>query len=460
MLLLAGAQVLGAYMHNTVGVNIKGHFDLGHTAAGGHNAVQVEHTQGLVVLGKLTLTLQHVHLHGGLIVGCGGEDLALLGGDGGVALNDHGVHAAHGLNTQGQGRHIQQQQALYIAAQYAALQGSAHSYALIRVNALKRLFAAELLNGFLYGGNTGGTAYQQDLVNVVHGQAGVAHGLANRAHGSLNQVCGHFVKLGSGQGGLHVLGAGSVCGDEGQRDLRRGHTGQVDLGFLCGFLNALHSHFVAGQVNALLFLKLGNQPVHDLLIKVIAAQVVVTGCCQYFLHAVAHLNDGYIECTAAQVVDHHFLVVFLVDTKGQRRSGGLVDDSLYFHTGDLTGVLGGLALRIRKVSGHGDNRFCYLVAQVALCVALQLLQNDSADLLGGVGLAVNVDFVVGAHVALDGSDGALRIGDGLALCHIAHHALAVLAERHHGRGGAGTLCVGDHYGFAALNHADAAVCCT
>ena len=86
-----------------------------------------------------------------------------------------------------------------------------------------------------------------------------------------------------------------------------------------------------------------------------------------------------------------------------------------------------------KVSGYGDDRFRYLVAQVALCVALQLLQNDSADLLGGVGLAVNVDFVIGAHVALDGSDGALRIGDGLALCHIAHHALAVLAERHHGR---------------------------
>lgn len=37
------------------------------------DAVQVEAAQGLVVLGHLTLALEHVDLHGGLVVGGGGS---------------------------------------------------------------------------------------------------------------------------------------------------------------------------------------------------------------------------------------------------------------------------------------------------------------------------------------------------------------------------------------------------
>ena len=88
-------------------------------------AIQVEHTQALVVAGKLTLALQHIDLNRGLVVGCGGEHLALVGGDGGVAVNDLGAHAAQSLNAQAQRGDIQQQQALDIALQHAALDGIA-----------------------------------------------------------------------------------------------------------------------------------------------------------------------------------------------------------------------------------------------------------------------------------------------------------------------------------------------
>ena len=50
----------------------------------------------------LTLALEHVDLNGGLVVRGGGEGLALLHGDGGVALDELGHHAAHGFNAQGQ----------------------------------------------------------------------------------------------------------------------------------------------------------------------------------------------------------------------------------------------------------------------------------------------------------------------------------------------------------------------
>ena len=143
MLLLAGAQILGGDVHDAVGVDVEGDLDLRHAAAGGGDAVQVEAAQGLVVLGHLTLALEHVDLHGGLVVGGGGEDLALLDGDGGVALDELGEYAAHGLNAQGQGGDVQQQQALDVAAEHAALDGRAHGHALVGVDALEGLLAGE-----------------------------------------------------------------------------------------------------------------------------------------------------------------------------------------------------------------------------------------------------------------------------------------------------------------------------
>ncbi len=49
-----------------------------------------------------------------LVVGGCGEDLALLGGDGGVAIDHAREDAAQGLDAQGQGGHVQQQDVLWI----------------------------------------------------------------------------------------------------------------------------------------------------------------------------------------------------------------------------------------------------------------------------------------------------------------------------------------------------------
>ena len=43
-----------------------------------------------------------------------------------------------------------------------------------------------------------------------------------------------------------------------------------------------------------------------------------------------------------------------------------------------------------------------VLAQIGLCVCLQLLKDHSGNLLGSVSLAVNVDLVVGTHLTLDG----------------------------------------------------------
>src|SRR5699024_3235511 len=157
------------------------------------------------------------------------------------------------------------------------------------------------------------------------------------------------------------------------------------------------------------------------------------------------------EGAAAQVVDHDLLVALLIHTVGQSGSGGLVDDTLDLQARDLTGILGGLTLSVGEVGGDGDDGLGDGLAQVGLGVRLQLLQDHGADLLGGVLLAVNVHLVVGTHLTLDGDHGAVGVGDGLALSHLAHHALAVLGEGHHGRSGAVAFGVGDDDGLAALH---------
>lgn len=101
MLLLAGAQILGGHVHDAVGIDIEGDLDLRHAAAGAMPS-RLKRPRVLVVLGHLALALEHVDLHWSAVGR--GEHLALRpGGDGGVALDELGHHAAHGLDAQDRG---------------------------------------------------------------------------------------------------------------------------------------------------------------------------------------------------------------------------------------------------------------------------------------------------------------------------------------------------------------------
>ncbi len=181
---------------------------------------------------------------------------------------------------------------------------------------------------------------------------------------------------------------------------------------------------------------------------------------QNFGDAVAHLDDGDIEGAAAQVVDHDLLVGFLIDAVSQGCSSGLVDDTLDVQACDGACVLGGLTLAVVEVSGDGDDRLGDLLAQVSLGIRLQLGQDHRADFLRGVILAAGVDLLGSAHLALDGRNGVFGVGDGLALCHLAHQTLTGLGEADAGRRGAGALRVCDNDRLAAFHDGDAAICST
>ena len=216
-------------VHDAVCIDIEGNFDLRHTTGSRSDAVQMEDTQALVVACELTLALQNVDLNRGLVVCGGGEHLALMGGDGSIAVDDLGAHAAQSFNAQAQRGDIQQQQTLHIALQHAALNGSAHSHALIGVDALEGLAVQFLLDGIVDSGDTGGAADHQDLFQVRGTQACILQSLADGAHGAIDQISGQLVELCAGQGHIQVLGAGSIGSTEKsaiKRNRRRVTTGK------------------------------------------------------------------------------------------------------------------------------------------------------------------------------------------------------------------------------------------
>ena len=254
--------------------------------------------------------------------------------------------------------------------------------------------------------------------------------------------------------------AGGVCGDERQVDICLGHAGQLDLGLFGSLFESLHRHLVAGQVDAVFFLKLFYKVVDQSLVEVVAAQSVVAGSCQNFLYAVAHLDDGYIEGTAAQVVYHDLLIGFFIDAVSQRSSCRLVDDSLYIQASNLACILGCLTLCIGEVCRNSDDRLGDRLAQVSLRVRFELLQDHRGNFLWGVGFAVDGNFIVGAHLTLDRADGAVCVGDSLTFCNLADHALAGLGERNNRWCGARAFRVRNNNRLAAFHNGYAGVCST
>ena len=268
------------------------------------------------------------------------------------------------------------------------------------------------------------------------------------------------------------FGTGRVCGDERQVDLRGLRAGELHLGALAGLLEALERHLVGAQVDAVVRLELVGEPVDDLLVPVVAAEVVVAVGRLDLEDALADLHDRDVEGTAAEVEDENGLVlVALVEAVRQRGRGRLVDDAQDLETGDLAGVLGGLALHVVEVRRNGDDRLGDGLAEVLLGVGLELLEDHRRELLGRVHLALDVDLdaavlalgdLVGHRLALRGGllelatdetldrlDGVLRVGDRLVLRGLAHDALAV-AECDDRRRGAIAFGVDDDGRLAAL----------
>merc|ERR550519_382906 len=122
------------------------------------NVSEVKLAEVVVVLRHRTLTLVHLDRHGRLVVAVRGERLGLLGGNGGVPLDQRCHDATSSLNSKRKRSNIQQQEIrdglAGIAGQDRSLHGSTIGNCLIRVDGLVQLLAVkEVLQKLLHLGD-------------------------------------------------------------------------------------------------------------------------------------------------------------------------------------------------------------------------------------------------------------------------------------------------------------------
>ncbi len=420
--------------------------------------------------------------HRVLVVDHGGEDLGVLGRDGRVAFDQLGEQAALRLDPQRQRRDVEQHQVLDVAAQDAALDRGAHRHHLVGIDVAVRLAAEDPLDGGGDQRRAGLAAHQQHLVDLVRPQVRLAQRVQAWSFGARDQVLHQLLEMGAGQAARQVAGPRRVGRDERQVDRRVVGARQLALGPLGRLLEPLQRHAVAAQLDAGLGAEIVDQPVHDALVEVLAAEEGVAGGGAHLEDALRQLEDRDVEGAAPQVVDGDDLVVVAaVEAVGERRRRRLVEDAQHVEAGDLAGVLGRLALRIVEVGRDGDHRLADLLLQALLDELLDLAQDQRRDLLRAVLAVADLDLdvavagprhrvgehlarladlgvvVLAADQALDREHRVLRVGDRLALGDRAHQPVPFLGEGDDRGGGAAALAVGQHARLGAVHDRDAAV---
>ena len=483
LLLLARTEVLGGDVQDAVGIDVEGDLDLGRAARGRRDAVQMEHAELLVVSGERALSLEDLDLHARLVVAVGGEDVALLGRDRGIAGDHRGGDAAGGFDREGERGDVEQEDVLDVATKHAALNGRADRHDFVRIHTLVGLLADHVAGGLNDLGHAGHATDENELVHLTLAPLGVGETLLDGLDGALEEVVGELLELGAGQLLLDVLRSARVGGDEGKVDLVLLGRGECDLGLLGLFLDTLDGVGLLGEVDAGLGFELRDDPLHDAVVPIVAAEVGVAVGAAHLEDAVAELEGRDVKGASTEVIDGDLLVFLLLEAVGERGCRRLIDDAQDLEAGNLAGVLRGIALGVVEVSGNGDNRLGDLLTQLGLGVALELGEDHCGNLRRAEALRLAVDLnldvgvavrsfhqlvrnavllaaalvVLAAHETLHGEDGVLRVGDGLALGGLADKALAALAEGNDRWGRAGAFGVFQNDRLAAFHHGHAGV---
>jgi hypothetical protein len=268
---LAGTLLKGGDVHDAVGVKVEGNLDLRNTTGRRRNAGELELAHKVVVLSTGTLTLEDLDEDTRLVVGEGGEGLGLLGGDGGVALDEGGHDTTSGLNTEGERRDVEKED---LTRQDSGLDGSTVGNGLIGVDGLAGLLAVEEVgNELLDLGDTSGTTDEDDLVDGGLVDLGVTESALDGLHGAAEEVLAELLETGTGDGGVEVNSL------EERVDLNGGLGGRREsaLGALASGAETTESTSVGAEVLLVLALELVAEVVDETVVEVLTTKVSVTG---------------------------------------------------------------------------------------------------------------------------------------------------------------------------------------
>jgi hypothetical protein len=471
-LVLVGGLVLGTNVDDGVGVNVEGDLNLGNTTVRRGDTDKLEVAEELVVADELTLTLVDLDLDSGLEVGGSGEGLGLLGGDGGVAVDQTGEDTAEGLDTKRQRGDIEEEEVSDLSREDTTLDRGTDGDGLVGVDRLGGVTAEDALDGLGDLGHTGHTTDKDDILDVLGLEVGILESLADGLNGPGDKGLDQTLELSAGHLGVDVLGARGVGSDEGKVDVGLEGRRQLNLGLLGGLADTLDGHAVAGKVNALLGLELLDEVTDEGNVKVLTTEVSVTVGGLDLEHTAGNLQNGDVKGTTPKVVNSDNAVI-LLETVGKSGGGGLVDHTHDVKTRDLTGVLGGLTLLVVEVGRDSNNGVLEGLADEGLSGLLHLSEDETTDLRRRVLLALGLepciavgvlDDLVGnlLDVALDlnvgelatdetlgGEEGVLGVDDGLALGGNTDKTLALLGETDD-RGGRASTCRRVRYPFMAF----------
>ena len=118
-------------------------------------------------------------------------------------------------------------------------------------------------------------ADEDHVVDLRLVEAGVLDRLLERAAARLEQVARHLLEAGTRERHLEVQRTVGRRRDERQVDRRLLQVRELDLRLLGRFLQPLRRHLVDAEVDAVRVLELGDHPVDDALVPVVAAEVRV-----------------------------------------------------------------------------------------------------------------------------------------------------------------------------------------
>ena len=269
---LASALVVGGDLEDTVGIKIEGDLDLRNTAGRGRNASKLELAKNVVVLGHGTLTLVDLDEDDGLVIGGGGEDLALAGRDGGVAGDELGHDTTSGLNTESQRVDVHENNVLgtLLTRENTGLDGGTEGNGLVGVNTLGGLLATKvLLNEGLNLGDTGRTTNEDNVINLLLLDLGVLEHLLDGLEGLLEEIHVELLELGTSHG-LREIDAVK----EGLDLNAGGHLGRKrSLQLLSFTLELTHGLGVLGDINVVLLVEGLGEIVDDALVEILTTQV-------------------------------------------------------------------------------------------------------------------------------------------------------------------------------------------
>jgi hypothetical protein len=207
---LASTLLKGRDVHDTVGIDIEGDLNLGDTTRGRGDTSKLELAEKVVVLSAGTLTLEDLDQDTRLVVGEGREGLRLLGGDGGVALDEGGHDTTSGLDTERQRCDVEKKDLVgglgrSVTGKNGGLDGSTVGNSLIGVDGLVGLLTTEEVGDHLLDlGNTGRTTDEDDLVDGRLVDLGVTESALDGLHGATEQVLAELLESGASERGVEV----------------------------------------------------------------------------------------------------------------------------------------------------------------------------------------------------------------------------------------------------------------